>query len=657
MKKLMRQLSIFTTFKERLPSGKRLRQYRERSVCGSELLSRNLMIPLMLMGTTFTFGAIAIASYHMVRELIVEQLKEKALLEVRRGADDIDQWLAIQRTEVQTLANTPIVRSLNWLAAEPYLQSELNRVNDFFFFTLIKPDGSYYNTIVGQASANIKDRDHVKKALAGQVNISDPVISRTTGKPVIFIAAPIWASPKSTTPPIGVFGGSVKVDRLTEVVSQLQYGKHSYAFAINSQGQAIAHPNSKLIATFEKSAPSFLQSTDSNLAAIARHMVNRKQGIELRQLDGTFKYIAYVPLQETKWSVALVIPREQIESKLSALYWLAFTLGIMPIIAAFVVLRQIQLSQRAQTQVKLLRQTKGQLQQQTQDLAQALQELQQTHSQLIQSEKMSSLGQLVAGVAHEINNPVNFISNNITYADEYTQELLKILQLYQQYYPDPVAELSEKITSIDIDFLAEDLPKLINSMKVGANRIENIVVSLKNFSRKDESEMKAVDIHEGIDSTLMLLQNRLKSKSEYPGIEVIKEYGNLPLIECCASQLNQVFMNIFTNAIDALEERDKQRTISEFKQTPSTIKIFTEMVDSKWIKIQITDNGSGIPENLKSHIFNPFFTTKPVGKGTGLGLSISYKIITEKHRGQLQCISCPNQGTQFTIEIPLRHSS
>lgn len=320
-------------------------------------------------------------------------------------------------------------------------------------------------------------------------------------------------------------------------------------------------------------------------------------------------------------------------------------------------MRQIKLSQKAQTQVKLLRQTQGQLQQRTHDLKQALQELQQTHSQLIQSEKMSSLGQLVGGVAHEINNPVNFISNNITYADEYTQELLKILRLYQQYYPDPVPELSEEITCVDLDFLAKDLPKLINSMKVGADRIENIVVSLRNFSRKDEAEMKAVDIHEGIDSTLMLLQNRLKSKSEYPGIEVIKEYGNLPIIECCASQLNQVFMNILTNAIDVLEERDKQRNISELEQIPSTIQIFTELVDSNSVKIQISDNGSGIPDNLKPHIFNPFFTTKPVGKGTGLGLSISYKIITEKHRGQLQCISYPEQDTQFIIEIPLRQSS
>lgn len=653
MLKLMQKFSIFSKFKARLPSTKFLSQSIEASACSRATLSLNLMIPLLLIGTTLTFGVIAIASYHSVRELILRQLKEKALLEVRQGADDIDQWLSIQKVQVQSLANSPIVRSLDWLIAEPYLQSEVNRNNDFFFFTLVKPDGSYYNTIVGRASANIKDRDHIKKALAGQANISDPVISRTTGKPVIFIASPIFVSSKSTSPPIGVVGGSVKVNRLIEVVSKLKYGKNSYAFALNSQGQVIAHPDPKLVSPTDKPAPSLLNSADPNIAAISRRMVNREEGIELRQFDDTLKYVAYVPLQETNWSVALVISRDHIESKLSALYLLAFTLGTMPIIAACVVLRQIQLSQKAQIQVKLLRQTKGQLQQQTQDLEQALQELKQTHSQLIQSEKMSSLGQLVAGVAHEINNPVNFISNNINYADEYTKELLKIIYLYQKYYPEPVPELSKEINSIDLDFLTEDLPKLINSMKVGANRIEDIVVSLKNFSRKDESEMKAVDIHEGIDSTLMLLQNRLKSKSECSGIEVIKKYGNLPLIECCASQINQVFMNILSNAIDALEERTKQRNIAQLAPIPNTIHIITDLSGSKFIKIQIIDNGTGIPESLKPHIFNPFFTTKPVGKGTGLGLSISYKIITEKHRGQLQYISSPDQGTQFIIEIPL----
>lgn len=649
MKKLMRRFSFLSICKARLELGKCLSQYRKRSL--------NLMIPLMLIGTTLIVGVIAIASYQTVRELIVEKLKQNALQEVSQGTNNIDQWLAIQKAEVQTLANTPTVRSLNRLIVEPYLQSEVKRLNDFFFFLVANADGSYYNTQVGRAQANLKDREYFKKAIAGQLNISDPLISRTTKKTVIFIVAPIQKNTSANSAAIGVFGGSFKVDRLIKVVNQLKYGNNSYAFALNSQGEVIAHPNSKLIGTFEQPAPSLLNSTDPNLAAIARRMVNREQGIELRQFDGTLKYIAYVPLQETNWSVALVIPQQNIESKLSSLNWLAFTLGILPIISAFVVWRQIRLSQKAKIQVKLLRQTQGELKQQTQDLEQALEELKRTHSHLIQSEKMSSLGQLVAGVAHEINNPVNFISNNINYADEYTKDLLKILELYQQYYPNPTPELTEQISTIDLDFLIEDLPKLINSMKVGADRIQNIVVSLRNFSRKDESEMKAVDIHEGIDSTLMLLQYRLKARSEYPGIEVIKKYGDLPLIECCASQLNQVFMNILTNAIDALEERDKQRTELELIQTPSTIKIITSLVEKNWIKIQIADNGTGIAETLQKQIFDPFFTTKPVGKGTGLGLSISYKIVTEKHQGRLRCNSCFKHGTEFIIEIPSHNSN
>ncbi|MGB5960161.1 MAG: cache domain-containing protein [Coleofasciculaceae cyanobacterium] len=648
MKKLMRRFSFLSICKARLELGKCLSQYRKRSL--------NLMIPLMLIGTTLIVGVIAIASYQTVRELIVEKLKQNALQEVSQGTNNIDQWLAIQKAEVQTLANTPTVRSLNRLIVEPYLQSEVKRLNDFFFFLVANADGSYYNTQVGRAQANLKDREYFKKAIAGQLNISDPLISRTTKKTVIFIVAPIQKNTSANSAAIGVFGGSFKVDRLIKVVNQLKYGNNSYAFALNSQGEVIAHPNSKLIGTFEQPAPSLLNSTDPNLAAIARRMVNREQGIELRQFDGTLKYIAYVPLQETNWSIALVIPQQNIESKLSSLNWLAFTLGILPIISAFVVWRQIRLSQKAKIQVKLLRQTQGELQQQTQDLEQALEELKRTHSHLIQSEKMSSLGQLVAGVAHEINNPVNFISNNINYADEYTKDLLKILELYQQYYPNPTPELTEQISTIDLDFLVKDLPKLINSMKVGADRIQNIVVSLRNFSRKDESEMKAVDIHEGINSTLMLLQYRLKAKPEYLGIEVIKKYGDLPLIECCASQLNQVFMNILTNAIDALEECDKQRTELELVQTP-TIKIITSLVEKKWIKIQISDNGSGIPESLQKQIFDPFFTTKPVGKGTGLGLSISYKIVTEKHQGRLRCNSCFKHGTEFIIEIPSHNSN
>ncbi|MBD2775586.1 ATP-binding protein [Iningainema tapete] len=303
---------------------------------------------------------------------------------------------------------------------------------------------------------------------------------------------------------------------------------------------------------------------------------------------------------------------------------------------------------------EVLRQSEAQLRSKSQQLA----------AQLVQSEKMSSLGQLVAGVAHEINNPVSFIYGNLSYADEHTQDLLTIVQLYQQHYPHPVPEIQAQAKAIDLDFLIEDLPKLLTSMKIGAERITQIVLSLRNFSRLDEAEMKVVDIHSGIDSTLMILQHRLKAKSDLPEIQVIKEYGDLPLVECYPGQLNQVFMNILANAIDAIEEslvichlssvnNSQQRTKDTGLRTNPQICISTTTQDNNVI-ISIADNGAGIPEAVQKRLFDPFFTTKPVGKGTGLGLSISYQIITEKHGGTLQCISSLGEGTQFVITIPHR---
>ncbi|WP_414519607.1 ATP-binding protein [Nostoc sp. PCC 9305] len=281
-------------------------------------------------------------------------------------------------------------------------------------------------------------------------------------------------------------------------------------------------------------------------------------------------------------------------------------------------------------------------------LKQTLQELRLTQSQLIQKEKMSSLGQLVAGIAHEINNPVNFIYGNLKHTDDYTQQLLWLLQLYQKYYPYPEPEIQNAKEEADIEYLTEDLPKMLTSMKIGASRIREIVLSLRIFSRLDEAEFKIADIHEGIDSTLLILQYRLKSQSHRPQITVIKDYGEIPKIQCFAGQLNQVFMNILANAIDALEEAFQNGLCPE-----PIIRISSTQVNET-VVVHIADNGTGIPEAIQSHLFDPFFTTKPVGKGTGMGLSISYQIITEKHGGSLQCISLPEQGAEFVITIPIR---
>ncbi|WP_293148995.1 MULTISPECIES: PAS domain S-box protein [unclassified Microcoleus] len=289
---------------------------------------------------------------------------------------------------------------------------------------------------------------------------------------------------------------------------------------------------------------------------------------------------------------------------------------------------------------------------QTQQLEQTLHQLQRTQTQLIQSEKMSSLGQLVAGVAHEINNPVNFIYGNLSYVSEYTENLLKMLQFYQREYPQPSTEILNARESFEIDYIFEDLPKIVTSMKVGADRIRDIVLSLRTFSRLDEAEMKQVDIHEGIESTLMILQNRLKNKADRPQINVTKEYGNLPLVECYPGQLNQVFMNLLSNAIDALEMETNKPECKEGKDL--AIRIRTEVTNNNCVMMRIADTGPGMSENVKRRLFDPFFTTKPIGKGTGLGLAISHSIVVEKHGGELTCNSVLGEGSEFAIQIPLR---
>ncbi|HAX77647.1 MAG TPA: histidine kinase [Cyanobacteria bacterium UBA11372] len=291
---------------------------------------------------------------------------------------------------------------------------------------------------------------------------------------------------------------------------------------------------------------------------------------------------------------------------------------------------------------------------QAQKLEKALNELQETQLQLIQTEKMSSLGQLVGGVAHEINNPVNFIYANLSHVSEYTQQLLTLIDLYQQHYPEPKLPIQAWSEEIDLQFIIEDLPPILASMNVGAERIRNIVLTLRNFSRLDEAEMKRVNIHEGIDSTLLLLQPALNGKHNCPGIEVIKDYGKLPSVECYAGQLNQVFMNILSNAIYILHKRDIYALPETIKKYPSTIKIETQLLEANWVRISIKDNGLGMMEAVRSNIFDPFFTTKPVGSGTGLGLSLSYQIIVEKHGGQLRCISDLGAGAEFQIEIPIQ---
>ncbi|MDA0866011.1 MAG: ammonium transporter [Cyanobacteria bacterium] len=293
----------------------------------------------------------------------------------------------------------------------------------------------------------------------------------------------------------------------------------------------------------------------------------------------------------------------------------------------------------------------------TRQLESALKELQQTQLQLVHSEKMSSLGQLVAGVAHEINNPINFIYGNLSYVAEYTHDLMDLVACYQNEVTSPTSAIRAKTKAVDVEYLLKDLPKILTSMQVGAERITEIVKSLRDFSHAGSADLKRVDLHQGLDSTLTILTGRLKAQGDRPAIEVIRQYSDLPKVECYPGQLNQVFMNILTNAIDALEEKVEQvgadAAQPKIRLTTAMLADDHQDLEAHRVQVQISDNGVGIPDHVKARMMEPFFTTKTVGKGTGLGMAISYQIVVERHHGQLKCHSNQGQGTCFVIEIPL----
>jgi len=526
---------------------------------------------------------------------------------------------------------------------------------------------------------------------AGQPTWSNVFLDIANENPAITASEPVYNSQGKL---LGVCATQVMLaDSLRQFLANLSIGKTGQAFVIDRQGTIISSSTKELLTTGKGKDLKLIAAVESSDRLV------RETSQYLRQRFGEFQYIRrsqhldfllnsqrqfvqLLPLKDSRgidWVIVVIVPEsdfmEQINANRITTIWLCLlALGIatgLGIITSQWIAAPIRKLSQASAAIAtgnleqnvpdsivqelgILSASFNQMSQELnnsyytleQKVAERTQELRQTQAQLIQSEKMSSLGQLVAGIAHEVNNPANFIHGNLSHINQYTQDLLELLELYQHHYPDPIPEIQSKSEQVDLQFLTKDLSKILTSLKIGSERIRDIVKSLRNFSRLDESEIKFVDIHEGLESTLMILQSRFDNELTN-SIAVIKEYGDLPKVECYAGQLNQVFMNILINALDALDEWHQVEKKS--------IRITTSL-NGEQVRISIGDNGGGMTEEVKKRIFDPFFTTKPVGKGTGMGMSISYQIIAKKHHGNLTCVSAPGKGAEFLIEIPVRQS-
>ncbi|AFY42949.1 hybrid sensor histidine kinase/response regulator [Nostoc sp. PCC 7107] len=558
--------------------------------------SRNLLLRFVLGGTTIVVSIAAYCTYLAARNLALADLQQSAFQQVQRGVDEIEEWLHVRNVEVQTLANTSTVRSLDWSVAYPYLQKEVKRINEFFFFQIVTPNGSFSNTQVGRSNKNIKDRDFFQKALAGQSNISDPLISRSTGIPLIAIATPIYGNSQANGSPIGVFHGNVKVDRINKVVNSLRYGNNSYAFALNSQGQAIVHPNAALMSTVEKPAPSLLKIADRNLNAIAQQMVNKQQGIQLLEIDGTKKYVAYIPLQEANWSLALVIPRENIESRLQFLDLIALIVAGLTV-TMITVLWRVQAFEQAQLK-------KSQTAAETANLAKS---------------------EFLANMSHELRTPLNGILGC-------AQILLRSQGLAEkeQYHVNIIEQCGSHLLTLINDIL--DLSK-IEARKL---------------------ELHPHDVH--FPSFLQGIAEIAQIRAEQKGILFVYETTNdLPTaIHIDVKRLRQVLLNLLGNAIKFTDEGKVTFKIEAIAQLDSH-----GQTQKYSIHCSIKDTGIGIAPAELNKIFLPFEQVgekKRQTEGTGLGLAITRQLV-QMMGSDIHVKSQVGEGSTFWFELEMPTAS
>ena len=658
------------------------------------------VIPAML-------AAMGLTSYRAAQILRREAEKDLAS-QAQALAVQVSRWDKMNTLALQNLSNNLSLINLNSTQLKSNLVLMHKSYQDYLWSVGVADlEGNFIalsetNKI---EPINYGDRSWFQGAISGNPITREIIISRRTGEPAAIFSAPIreqnpptLLDNSSASPPgkiIGVIRLGILLNELAETVGATRLGETGFAILVDQKGQLIAHPNSELMPD--------KKLTDLSLYPPVKQLLNNNQGLFYFTDDRGINWLSYNIRLENQWGAIVLKQQAEVFAQVRDFWKIAITIAIISTVAMAILMgllahrliqpigdlteaaflvsqgkwhRQVQVRGRDELAVlartfngmaealkesfsllteinKELRASEEREREKATALEQSLQKLQQTQSQLIQSEKMSSLGQIVAGVAHEINNPVNFIHGNLVHLRQYIQDLLELIELYQKNETQPPVEIVEKIEDIELDFIKEDFDKLIGSAQIGSNRIREIVKSLRIFSRLDESELKSVDINAGIDSTLMLLRHRLKGQPGYPDIEVITTYEELPLVECYSGQINQVLMNIINNAIDAFHEYFYNHKIKLKPELPQ-IEIQTKVKDKHWVSIHISDNGSGINEEIQHKIFDPFFTTKSVGKGTGLGLAISYQIIVENHKGKLEFSSLSEKGTEFIITIPIK---